>query len=103
MPISRGLTAFCTMSVSACMQLPRPMPTMAMNTMTCHSGVSALIVCSRNMPTVTMAVPMIGNSRTRPVRAVNWPAVMEAVIMPATSGSIMRPDFIGEALCTICM
>ncbi len=29
-PISRGLTAFCTIRVSGCMQLPRPMPRMSM-------------------------------------------------------------------------
>ena len=50
-----------------------------------------------------MHEPKIGNIRILPVREVNWPTPMPALIMPTTIGSIIRPAWVGEAPCTICM
>jgi hypothetical protein len=48
------------------------------------------------------SVPSTGNTLYRPVREVSWPAVSEAVMIPATSGSMRKPLSIGDAPRTIC-
>ncbi len=47
--------------------------------------------------------PTIGKVRTFPVRLMMRPEPIEATIIPATIGSIRKPDCVGEAPCTICM
>ena len=64
---------------------------------------SAVVKESRNSPTTITAEPMIGKSRTWPVREMTRPELIEAAIIPATIGSIRMPAFVGLAPCTICM
>jgi hypothetical protein len=48
------------------------------------------------------SVPTTGNTLYRPVRDVAWPERSEAVMIPATSGSMRKPLSIGDAPRTIC-
>ena len=48
------------------------------------------------------SVPTTGNTLYRPVRDVTWPERSEAVMIPATSGSMRKPLSIGDAPRTIC-
>src|SRR6266700_7621976 len=67
-----------------------------------HRGVSAPMVVSKNMATTSAVLPAIGNFLYLPVRDVIWPEIIDAVMMPSTSGRISRPAFVGEAPFTIC-
>jgi len=103
MPIALGGTEDCMVSISGCMQLPTPYPTKSIMTPTTPRWVSAEIVVSANMPSAISAEPKIGKIRVRPVREMMRPDVIEAVIRPATIGSMRKPDSVGVAPCTICM
>ena len=91
------------MIVSGCMHWPRPSPSSSIPAITQTRLVSAETSDSSSIATAAIAEPMIGKIRILPVREVIWPVMMPALIMPTTIGSIIRPAWVGEAPCTICM
>ena len=52
-------------------------------------------------PTMS-SVPITGKILYRPVREVTWPAMIDATMIPPTSGSMRKPASVGVAPRTIC-
>src|SRR4051812_13013276 len=84
------------------MQSPTPTPRTTMKPAVSTYEVVLLSSDNRKRPTPINTVPMIGNTRYRPVLLITWPTTIDATSRPPTSGSICSPDSVAEAPCTNC-
>ena len=81
---------------SVCICTPSPTPNSSMNVASCQYGVSTPIVESSINDTSSVIAPMIGNFLYRPVLSRMRPAMIDDTRMPATAGSIARPEVVAE-------
>ena len=102
-PRSAKLEVFWTTSTSTCMHRPMPVPRTNRYSDCCQVGVAASIRDSSTNATAMMAVPATGNILYRPVRPTRFPLPIEVMSMPATIGSVRRPDVVAETPSTNCM
>src|SRR5690349_3191401 len=102
-PRSSNLAVFCTTSTSTCMHSPIPDPSTNRYTDCCHVGVAASILDNNTKPTAMIAVPATGKILYLPVRPTMLPLPIEVISMPATMGSVCRPDVVAETPSTNCM
>ncbi len=91
-PRSAKLAVFCTTSTSTCMHNPIPVPSTNRYTDCCQVGVAAFIVDSSTNATAMIAVPATGNTLYLPVRPTMLPLPIDVMSMPATIGSVRRPE-----------
>ena len=102
-PRSAKLEVFCTTSIRTCMHRPIPVPSTNRYSDCCQVGVAASIWDSSTNATAMIAVPATGNTLYRPVRPTMFPLPIEVMSMPATMGSVRRPDVVAETPSTNCM
>ncbi len=102
-PRSAKLEVFCTTSTSTCMHSPMPVPRTNRYSDCCQVGVAASIRDSSTNATAMIAVPATGKILYRPVRPTMLPLPIDVMSMPATIGSVRRPDVVAETPSTNCM